>query len=142
MKIGDIYISGGKVITGFIAITREGGSIWGDSPLFIHNFLFQLIVSQTNYTPTMIYFERDIYILVHKFRPHREVVFNFESSSSRVCSSKKSEYRVEQRVEIALVDSVILDVLISDIIPSRQDWILKQFNVCPSIVFIFSMDGC
>ena len=47
----------------------------------------------------------------------------FESSSS-----KKSEYRVEYRVAIAVVDSVILDVIIiSDItvILSRLDWILK-----------------
>ena len=43
-------------------------------------------------------------------------------------SIKKSEYRVEYRVAIAVVDSVILDVIIiSDItiILSRLDWILK-----------------
>ena len=47
----------------------------------------------------------------------------FESSSS-----KKFEYRVEYRVAIAVVGSVILDVIIiSDIavILSRLDWILK-----------------
>ena len=47
----------------------------------------------------------------------------FESSSS-----KKSKYRVEYRVAIAVVDSIILDVIIiSDItvILSRLDWILK-----------------
>ena len=52
-------------------------------------------------------------------RPLRVVVFDFESSSS-----KKFEYRVA----IAVVGSVILDViLISDIavILSRLDWILK-----------------
>ena len=47
----------------------------------------------------------------------------FESSSS-----KKFEYQVEYRVAIAVVGSVILDVIIiSDIavILSRLDWILK-----------------
>ena len=53
----------------------------------------------------------------------------FESSIS-----KKFEYRVA----IAVVGSVILEVIIiSDIavILSRLDWILKQFKVCPGIVF-------
>ena len=53
----------------------------------------------------------------------RVVFFYFESSSS-----KKSDYRVEYRVAIAVVGSVILDVIIiSDIavILSRLDWILK-----------------
>ena len=57
----------------------------------------------------------------------------FESSSS-----KKSEYRVEYRVAIAVVESIILDVIIiSDItvIVSRLDRILKQFKVCPGIAF-------
>ena len=47
----------------------------------------------------------------------------FESSSS-----KKFEYRVEYRIAIAVVGSVILQVIIiSDIavILSRLDWILK-----------------
>ena len=47
----------------------------------------------------------------------------FESSSS-----KKFEYRVEYRVAIAVIGSVILEVIIiSDIavILSRLDWILK-----------------
>ena len=55
------------------------------------------------------------------------MVFYFESSSSRVV--EKFEYRVEYRVAIAVVGSVILDVIIiiSDIavILSRLDWILK-----------------
>ena len=54
-----------------------------------------------------------------EIRPQRVVVFDFESNRS-----KKSEYRVA----IAVVDSVILDVIIiSDItvILSRLDWILK-----------------
>ena len=54
-----------------------------------------------------------------EIRPQRVVVFDFESNRS-----KKSEYRVA----IAVVDSVILDVIIiSDIIVilSKLDWILK-----------------
>ena len=51
-------------------------------------------------------------------RPLRVVVFDFESSSS-----KKFEYRVEYRVAIAVVGSVILDVIIiSDIAVICQDW--------------------
>ena len=53
----------------------------------------------------------------------------FESSSS-----KKSEYRVEYRVAIAVVGSVFLDVIIiSDItvILSRLDWTLKKFKLVP-----------
>ena len=56
-------------------------------------------------------------------RPQRAVVFDFKSSSS-----KKSEYRVKERVAIAVVDRVILDVIIISgftIILSRLDWILK-----------------
>ena len=61
------------------------------------------------------------------FRPLRVVFFLLRVEfGSR--SIKKSEFRVEYRVTIAVVDSVILDVIIiSDItvILSRLDWIIK-----------------